>query len=277
MNVIKKICVLFAMLFLLMQAALFAEDQKVMEAEGTAFLGDDLTMAQGKAAALNNARRSALEKATGVMVHGASVVYNNQLINDLVMAATRGIIVKEQVLENKCQTSNEHISCAAKIIATVKPLNYEKRGTFKVEKTTVQRPDNAAAPKNAVFQSRDEIQIRTSVNQDAYVSIFSVDQYGNVARLYPNEYCGLEKQPAEKALVFPDEAQRKMGLKLKVRTPKGVKTAVESVLVIATKEKAKLLTDTDIENPTITDLMAELSKLDASIWVEDTAGYEVRE
>lgn len=262
---------------LICSAIAFAEDIKIIEAEGQVTVGDDTTIGQAKASALNNARREALEKATGVIVHGSSTVYNYQLINDLVIAATRGLIVKEIVKECACKTKDEHIYCAAKIEAHVKPLNLERRGSFLVKNASVQRPDRESAAKSAVFQNKDEIQVRVSVNQDSYMNIFSVDQYGNVVKLYPNEYVGQDVLPVDRELIFPDDDLRKVGLKLRVRTPKGISKAVESVLVIATKDKMKLLADPEPANPTITDLMKELSELDPSVWAEKTAGYEVRE
>ncbi|MBI5191976.1 MAG: hypothetical protein HZA08_00875 [Nitrospirae bacterium] len=59
-------------------------------------------------------------------------------------------------------------------------------------------------------------------------------------------------------------------------TPKGLNEGIESVLIIATKEAKHFLTDTDIQNPTISDLMKELSVLDPVSWAEKTIGYEVR-
>jgi len=252
------------------------EELKVVEAEGEVFLGDDSTVGQAKAAALNNARRAALEKATGVEVRGSSVVYNFQLINDLVLTATKGVIVKEKIIENTCKSKDEHLFCTAKIEAGVMPLHVERRGDFAVTKAVVHRVGSDAAKLSPVFQSKDEIQIRATTNQDAYLSIFSVDQYGNLTKLYPNDYCGYEILPGGKELALPDTQQRQAGLKFRVATPKGVKRAVESVLVVALKDKKQLLAG-GIENPTLMDLMQELSNIDPSLWVEKTVGYEVRE
>ena len=258
--------------------AFAAQDEPVMvEAEGTSLLGDDSTPGQAKAAALNNARRAALEKATGIEVHGSSTVYNYQLINDLVIAATRGIIVKETPSDTKCRTDGDQISCSAKIIAWVKPLRTERRANFKITSAGVHRPDRKEEVKSPVFNSGDEIHIHVTANQDAYLNLFSVDQFGGISKLYPNDYVKDGKVPAGKELVFPDDAARQGGLKLRVRTPKGKKQAVESVLVIAMKERTPLLESRKDQDLTITDLMKELSELDVSKWVEQTVGYEVRE
>ncbi len=267
----------FAILLLLNAQSVFAGDIIVAETEGHVTLGDDTTIAQGKAAALNNARRAALEKAAGIVVHGASAVYNNLLINDLVLASTKGVIVDEKVVENECREKDNHLFCVARIKAGVRPLNLERRGKFAITKAIVQRIDREQAAKNLVFQNNDEIQIRTAANEDAYINIFSVDQYGGIIRLYPNAYCEHQRLAAGNELVFPDLNQRKNGIRLKVRTPKEASKAIESVLVIASKEKVDFLTKDSIQNPTITDLMKQLSELDPSEWVERTEGYEVRE
>lgn len=257
--------------------AMAAEDKaQIVEAEGQVMLGDDSTIGQAKAAALNNARRAALEKATGVEVRGSSVIYNYQLINDLVVTATKGLIVSERIIENKCKLQEDHINCAARIEASVKSLHTERRGDFAVTKAAVRRVGSEVSKQNPVFQNRDELQVLAAANQDAYLSVFSVDQNGNLIKLYPNEYCGYEVLPVGKELLLPDASQRQSGLKFRVSTPKGAKKAVESVLVVALKEKKRLLEE-GVENPTIMDLMQELSNMDPSQWVEKTVGYEVRE
>jgi len=282
MKVLKRKCLVIAsvaVMTIIMSMTVFAAgDEPVrVEAEGTILLGDDSTMGQAKAAALNNARRAALEKATGVEVRGSSTVYNYQLINDLVHTATRGIIVKENVMKSSCTARSEQVSCSARIEAWVKPLYTERRGNFAVKKAFVHRIDKIEVAASPVFQNNDEIIIRATANQDAYLSLFSVDQFGGISKLYPNEYVKQEKLPAGREIVFPEESQRQGGLKLKVRTPKGNKKAVESVLIIATKEKTALLEDRKDLDLTITDLMKELSEMDPSQWVEQTVGYEVRE
>lgn len=190
MNMGAKRSILAMIIVLFAVPAMAAHDEPVrVEAEGTILLGDDSTVGQAKAAALNNARRAALEKATGVEVHGSSMVYNYQLINDLVHTATRGIIVKENVLKISCTTKDEQVSCSAKIEAWVKPLHTERRGDFAVMKAFVHRIDKVEAAASTVFQNNDEIMIRAMANQDAYFSLFSVDQFGRDKQALPERVC----------------------------------------------------------------------------------------
>ncbi len=247
----------------------------VIEASGEALLGDDTTKAQAQAASLNNARIRALEEAVGVQVRGSTLLYNSSLISDLVVTATRGLIVKQEIIEHVPRVKHDQISYYCRIKAYVKPIHAEKKGNFKILTTDVIRADSVKM-KSPVFQHNDEILIRVRVNKDSYIHIFSVSQYGIVSKIYPNKYFKSEILSAGKTMVFPDDIQRRLGLKVRVTAPKKLSMAVESVLVIATREETDFLTDESIEAPVITDLMRELSEIDPSLWAEKTAGYEVR-
>lgn len=249
---------------------------QIIEKEGEAVLGEDMTPAQAKALALNNARRSAIEQVSGVIVHGSSIVYNFQLISDLIASAMRGVIVKEEILSDDIKKEGKQIVYYTKIRAHVKTLENKEKGNLKIFKAGVNRYGSNPANAAIVFQENDEIQIRTKVNSEAYVHIFNISQDGMVTKLYPNEYFKAEVISPEADFIFPNEKQRELGLKLKVRTPKNLSRAIETILIVATKEKADFLSDKKAVEVTITDLMKELSETDASLWTEQAVGYEIR-
>lgn len=275
---LTKIMLCVALMLLSICGQSFSQEAlKTVEAKGEASLWDETTPSEAKAVALNNARRHALEQAVGVVVHGSTAVYNYQLVNDMVVAATKGLIVKEKIIENKCQIRGEQIYCVARIEATVKPLSFEQKGNLKVVRATVQRPDKDSAAKAPVFQNDDEMQVKVAASEEAFVNLFSVDQNGGIVKLYPNDYCDQKRLSPEKIFQFPSDEQRVAGIKLRVHTLKGVRKAIESVLVILTRGKVNLLADNTIQNPMVSDLMREISELDPSNWAEGTAGYEVKE
>jgi len=249
---------------------------QIIEKEGEAILGEDTTPAQAKALALNNARRSAIEQASGVIVHGSSVVYNFQLVSDLVASATRGVIVKEEILADEKKMEGKQWVYYTKIKAHVKTLENRERSSLKILKADVNRYGSNPASAAIVFQDNDEIQIRAKANSDAYIHVFNISQDGWVTKLYPNEYFKAEITSPETEFIFPNEKQRDLGLKLKVRTPKNLSRAIETMLIVATKEKTDFLSDKKAGEVTITDLMKELSEIDASLWTERIVGYEVR-
>ena len=251
------------------------EEVKVVTAEGKIVLGDDITPARARAIAMNNARRTALETAVGVNLHGSSVIYNSDLVSDLVVTATKGIIVKQNILEDKCYTEEDRIYCLVRIEAHVKPLSQQDSKQVKILKASIQRPDKNVSENSPVFQDGDEIQLKIAASDNVFINIFSIDQFGDVIKLYPNNYIKTEIIPSGKEFIFPDDTIRSQGLNLRVTTPKGLKSGIESVLIIATKEEGFFLTDPSIQNPTISDLMNELSRLDPAAWTEKTIGYEV--
>jgi len=251
------------------------EEVKVVTAEGKIVLGDDTTPARARAIAMNNARRTALETAVGVNLHGSSVIYNSDLVSDLVITATKGLIVKQHVLEDRCYTEEDRIYCLVRIEAHVKPLPQPDSKKVSILNASIRRPDKTTPANSPVFQDGDEIQIKAAASDNVFLNIFSIDQYGNVIKLYPNNYIKTEIILSGSEFVFPDDSLRNQGLKLRVATPKGMKSGIESVLIIATKEKGLFLTDPAIQNPTISDLMNDLSKLDPSSWSEKAIGYEV--
>lgn len=272
-----KMNILFLLLIFLYASSSFAQDNiQIIEKEGEAVLGEDTTPAQAKALALNTARRSAIEQVSGVIVHGSSVVYNFQIISDLVASATRGVIVKEEILVDEKKIEGKQIVYYTKIRVHVKTLENKEKGNLKILKADVNRYGSNPASATIVFQENDEIQIRTKVNSGAYVHIFNISQDGMVTKLYPNEYFKAEVISPEADFIFPDEKQRELGLKLKVRTPKNLSRVVETMLIVATKEKIDFLSAKKADAVTITDLMKEVSETDASLWTEQTVGYEIR-
>ena len=210
---------------------------QLIEKEGEAVLGEDTTPAQAKALALNNARRSAIEQVSGVIVHGSSVVYNFQLISDLIASATRGIIVKEEILLDDIKKEGKQIVYVTKIRAHVKTLEGKEKGNLKILKASVNRYGTSPSNSAVVFQENDEIQVSAKINSEVYLNVFGISQDGMVTKLYPNEYFKDATVSPDNEFVFPDEKQRMLGLKLKVRAPKNLSRAVETMLIVATKEK----------------------------------------
>lgn len=250
-------------------------------AEGVVHMGDDTTVAEAKARSRDEARRKAIEQAVGTFVKGQTVVYNAQLAEDLVRSLVRGIVVEEQVLEEGVRQLRQDsgapaLQYATKLRAKVKPVRVEHKGDFRVK---------ASLNKN-VFQEREEMQITAVPSKDAYLHIFNVGQDDTVTVLFPNRFAQNNFVDAQKELVFPDEAQRTMGILLRVFPPAGANKALEKIKLIATTKKIDLLRGKIREGlyqvfpgqdtALVTDLLKELSTLEESEWAETTVPYEVR-
>lgn len=268
---------ILSLCFLLPGSAAGATETEIHEvvAEGRALLGEDTTPAQARALALNNARRIAIERAAGVLVRGSSVVYNSQLISDLISAFSKGLIVQEELLSDGIQTEDGRAVYVSRIRARVKPVKQETQKDIKIIKAEVSRADRIFSSSNPVFQDKDEIRIQVMAEGDLNMNIFSVSQDGRVVRLLPNQYMKQDRIPSRQNFIFPDEALRNAGFKLRVHVPKNLSRAYETIIIIGTKEKADFLSAKE-KDATLSDLMGELSLVEQSSWADAVIGYEVR-
>lgn len=248
---------------------------QIIEQEGEAVLGDDVTPIQAFALALNNARRAAIEQASGSIVHGSSVVYNFRLVSDLISSSTRGVIVREELLKKDTKKEGRHTIYFIKIRAHVKALPERDKSSIMIKSAIVKRYGSPSPLSTPVFQDRDEIQLSATVSDGSYIYAFGIMEDGSAYQIYPNDYFEFVAVAQGKQWMYPDEKQRDMGMKLKVGLPKDRNHAVETVLFVAMKEKRKILTDLS-GTRTIMDIMKSLSEIDATLWTENIVGYEIR-
>lgn len=252
-----------------------AADIQEIVAEGRAYLGEDTTPAQARAMAMNDARRIAVERASGILVSSTSVVYNSQLISDLISAFAKGLIVREEILTEGLRTENGRAVYVCRIRAHVKPVPQETGKGIRIVRAEVSRADRPFAATAPVFQDSDEILIRLKAQGDLFMNLFSVDQDGRIVCLLPNPYSKHERISSGQDFIFPDETLRAMGFRLRVHAPKHLSRAYETIVAIATREKRDFLSGRENES-TLSDLMRELSQLDQSSWADAVIGYEVR-
>jgi len=250
-----------------------AQKSSMVEAEGKAEISAGRTPDEARSLALDRARRTALEEVVGVNVRGSTVIYNADLINDMVMTGTRGIIVAQEVLFNECGSEDGKLICTVRIKAEVKELDRSAKPPFSI-KARVQRPGKKSRKDVVIFQEGDEVQVSVKLDKDGHLTIFSVDQFGKVYALFPNKFVKESFVEAGAEFVFPSDDLRARGLKLRAHTLEGQNKSNESLVLIATKERVALLEDTSSE-PVLTDLMAELSNLDHDVWAQATKGYIV--
>ncbi|MBI5194467.1 MAG: DUF4384 domain-containing protein [Nitrospirae bacterium] len=245
---------------------------------GKIFMGENDDKASVKQKAHDYAIRNAMEQA-GVLVLGKSDMLNGDLIHELISITSEAFIENTKILVETCGGEGGNLFCMVELEAEVKPMNLDKHRLLKVMRASIQEPDKAKQSKKPVFQENDEIQVKVTLNEDAYLSIFSVDQEENVYKLFPNPYKKNDMIPARSEFVFPDDALRTKGIKLRVATPEGKQKATENVVIIATKEDGHFLEDPALKNPKWTDLSKELKVFNnskQSPWTVETLGYEVR-
>lgn len=250
-----------------------------VEGEGEAPLGLETTFGEAKARARDEARRSAVERAMGIYLKSSSVVYNFQLVEDLVATAARGIIEEEKILEEKTQ----EVKREGQLVGTI--LYVKIRAKVRLDRVEHKEFNVKASLNRTSFKEGDEAQIHVRPNQAAYVYIFSISQDEKIWQLLPNSIIQEHFVKAGEEFLFPDEALRNRGIKVRVNPPAGMKRASEKIKVIASKKKLQMETGKiheaifplydGREAGMIADLLKELALLDGSEWAEATLPYEV--
>lgn len=137
-----------------------------VEAEGVVAMGQETTLEAAQRGSLDAARRAALEQAVGTFVRSSSVVRNFQLADDLIHTIVRGVIVEEKILRRGGIESKDDQGALyqTRIKAKVKGIPVERRGDFSV----------AARLNRTQYNEGDEVELRITPTQDAYLYIFNV-------------------------------------------------------------------------------------------------------
>lgn len=256
-------------------------------AEGMAPFMKDLSLDEVKGRARDEARRNAIEQAVGVFVRSTTVLHNSQIADELIASVARGVIEEERWLEEEIRDIQDdkhrgqklHIY-HSKVKALVRPVRVERRAGFELQ----------ASLNKQVFQEGEEALIKVRSSQPAYLHLFSVTQDGSVTMLMPNHFVKRNYFPANQEVVFPGDALRTLGVRLRVTLPHGARKAVEYIKVIAIRKPVHLVKDqgdqaqesafhtfSGAEGGMIHDLVKRLALLEDEDWTETTLPYEVRQ
>ncbi len=252
-------------------------------AQGMVTLGDQMTVAEARSRAREEARREAIAQAVGTWVTGQRVIYNAQVADDLVRSVVRGMIVEEQVAEEGVRQVGEGTAPVLQYVTTlrakVKPVHVERRGDFTLQ----------AELDRTVYRDGDEMTIRVVTSRDAYLHIFNVEEDETVTVLVPNRFVEAMPVKAHQPSIFPDDRLRSLGVRLRVSPPPGATQSRERIKVVATTSPLNLarkptpdgtLQTFQIhagrERALVTDLLRALAQLSEEHWTETTLAFEVR-
>ncbi|MEW6544360.1 MAG: DUF4384 domain-containing protein [Nitrospirota bacterium] len=259
-------------------------------AEGLAPFARDMSLEEVRNRARDDARRNAIEQAVGVFVRGTTVLHNSQITDELIASVARGVIEDEQWLDERIEEIKQDSkdkkdrkigpSMAVyhtRIKAMVRPVRVERRAGFELR----------ASLNKQVFQEGEEALIKVRSSQPAHLHLFSVTQDGAVTLLLPNRFLPQNQIAAEQEVVFPSEALRSLGIRLRVMLPKGSRKVVEYIKVIATRKPIGLVKEQSPEGvfqtfdgteaAMIQDVVKRLALLEDEDWTEATLPYEVRQ
>ena len=259
-------------------APAFATQEIWVEAEGVVAMGQETTLEAAQRGSLDAARRAALEQAVGTFVRGSTVIRNNQLADDLIHAVVRGVIVEEKILKRGVSDGQDGNGAVyqTRIKAKVNGIPVERRGDFSV----------AARLNRTQFNEGDEVELRITSTQDAYLYIFNVAPSEHITVLTPNSFEPESPLRAGKEYAFPSEILLSKRVKLRTWLLPGSTKSSERIKVIVTRQPVSLLKSRvaegvfmeykPSETALLIDLMRVLGTMDPADWAEATLPYEVR-
>ncbi|MEI7482832.1 MAG: DUF4384 domain-containing protein [Elusimicrobiota bacterium] len=135
--------------------------------------------------------------------------------------------------------------------------------------------------KPAYFEG-DNVNLKVRLTKDAYITVLSCDEDGNVSLIFPNRHARNNFLSAGKELNIPDD----LPFQLKALLPAGRSGTGEILHVIATKSQPLVLLDTLKEEKNggfisyslggVKDLVTKLAMFNRSDWTAQVIVYEVK-
>jgi hypothetical protein len=210
---------------------------------------------------------------SGTFIKSHTFVSNSQVAEDLIYAAVRGKIAKENVIASGWDEKERNLY-RVNIKALVEPV-YPERGEGLSAKVSLSK---------AELKEGDAVQIFYRVSKDSCVYIFSVAADDSVTLLLPNSNMHDNRARAGKTYQFPP-SDSKIHLKAMFLPDYKEKSAEERIKIIATRQKEDLLSLGFREGMfqvydarstgMINDLVRRLNQIEPTDWSEATATYSL--
>ncbi|UCG11613.1 MAG: DUF4384 domain-containing protein [Deltaproteobacteria bacterium] len=158
----------------------------IQAVDGYAYLSENMTLAQSRAAAFANARRQALEAAK-TYIQSKTKVKNFQLEYDLIMSDAEGSVTVLEQKDYGVEGNNRyHVWIKAEVVYNLSPhkavasqatiMNKEAPLTVKVWTDKKQ------------YNHGEKITIFVQGNRDYYARIVDITSNGEIIQLLPNDY-----------------------------------------------------------------------------------------
>ena len=212
------------------------------------FKGTD-TRDQVRTQAIAKARQQNLDvlgvdiKSTLNMYQSEGANAHGQIIKDRLQMTRVGRIINEQIVEERMVDREKCAACEyqVRVRNCVKPRQEQHDKGFHVS-LTLTGIGKDREKERTTFLHGEDIGVVVTATRDAYVYLYNVDEFGNIAKLFPNE------DDRKNFLKFGERLRlptgKIVGEKYQVRLADGHSSALEEMLVIVSKhELSGALTD----------------------------------
>ena len=188
----------------------------IQTVDGYAYLSEDMTLAQTRAAAFANAKRQALEAAR-TYIQSKTKVTNFQLDYDLIMSDSEGSVTVLEQKDHGVEGNNRyHVWIKAEVMYDLKPSKPEavqaeigeNSGPLTVKVWTDRKQ----------YQHGENITVYVQGNRKFYARIVDISAGGEIIQLIPNDYRKVNFFEGGRVYRIPDKEDR---FELKVSPPYG--------------------------------------------------------
>lgn len=250
-------------------------------ATGAVPFSDETSLRDAKSRSREEARRKAVEGAVEMLAREVPLAGAAKVGDELSRSLVRGTVVEERLLDEGIQQSRREsgapsLEYVTVLRAKVRSGRLERKADFKVK----------AVLNKEVFREGEEMVITVTASRPGYVHIFNIAQDEEVTALLPNRLSQHNYVEAPKDLVFPDEATRASGIRLRVFLPPTAQKTSEKIKIIATARNVDLIKGRIREGvyqvysandrAFVGDLLKELGLMAETEWAEATVNFEVK-
>ena len=225
-------------LMLLFTTSLLSQTMKEVVAIGESNGGDEASFLKARM----NARREAIEYATGVKIYSSTVIHNYILKGDFIKAISRGIIMKEEIIEQKVITFQEDVTKIPKLRAFVKA-----KFTIKISHNKI-RPKFTTEAKlipSSTLRVGDPLRLLLESSENCYYTIFNYKIDGKITILYPNpkyELLKNNKLYKNERYIWPPKHVRDL-VDYEVHLPENKSEITEYLIIVFSKSKLPIIYD----------------------------------
>jgi hypothetical protein len=240
--------------------------------EGLVTVGEQDSRYQARAAAISEARKSAMQDYLGVGVQTRFMDFeqdglrgHEQLVENILKTTRQGRILKEDILSEGYQDAGDCYACRYHV--QIKPCLAPLPKTHD--------PDFQAtlALSQTHFVDGNEAKVSVSASQDCYVYLYDVGMDWSTSLLVPNSAVPEVHLKAGDIFVYPDEALSKSGVHLVAQIPEGQDVSAETIRLVATKTPLTR----DEQDPAMGGYLSLMRRLNASDvdWADDAQAFTI--
>lgn len=258
----------------------FAQESNWVTVEGSAAL-ENVTKEEARRLAIEDAMRKAVEEVVGVSILAETLTINFRVSGDIVKAVPYGKVIDKEIIEEGVKELREEGKTTPSLIYRVK-----LRANVIKEKGDLDPYFKIDANLNRnVFKDGDEMMIKVKPTKDCYITIFNILEDEKVLMLIPNRYKKNNFIKANETFTFPDDNDKKKGIRLKIHKVTESKSIVETVYIIALKQPVNFDTAKFIEgiygiytakSAFISDLIREIIEIPPCDRTEKFIQYEIK-